>query len=276
MKMLLKPLVPAVMALALLPSCTRSISWEKLVVDGSLTGTTYCNADNVALTLGVMDGDAYMAPNGRRFTGGATPEVASRMIAAQERMAPLKQVIGTASQDLDAHRPESELSNMLADEIMRATAELTGRHVDMGLANFGGIRTSIPKGDILMDDIVSMFPFKNYLAYVSLKGSDLRRLLEDMAGKPQAIAGARMVISGGKVKSIEVGGKPLDDNRIYGLATIDFLLDGGDRIFAARNARELILTDHMIIDVMLPYVKSFAARGESVEYHLDGRVTIED
>ena len=67
-------------------------------------------------------------------------------------------------------------------------------------------------------------------------------------------------------------GVPLE--KVYGVATIDFLLDGGDGLTIAKNAKELIITDQLIIDVMLPYARSFAEAGKPIEYFTDGRVVV--
>ena len=132
-----------------------------------------------------------------------------------------------------------------------------------------------PQGDILVDDLVSMFPFRNYLSYVALKGSDLQAIFDYMAAtRPQVLGGVKFVLTGHRIDTLLVGGKPIDPNRTYGVATIDFLLDGGDGLTIAKNARELIVSDKTVIDVMMPYVRSLGASGTPLEYKTDGRVVV--
>ena len=83
-----------------------------------------------------------------------------------------------------------------------------------------------------------------------------------------------MVVNGKELDSLLVGGKPVDPEKIYGVATIDFLLDGGDRINVARNAKELIITKTILCDAILPYIKSLTAQGKNIEYFVDDRVVI--
>ena len=71
-------------------------------------------------------------------------------------------------------------------------------------------------------------------------------------------------------------GEPLDDEKVYGVATISFLLDGGDGYSIAKNALRLDIHPQIIIDVMLPYIKSLTAAGKNIEYSKDGRVVIID
>ena len=40
----------------------------------------------------------------------------------------------------------------------------------------------------------------------------------------------------------------------------------------AKNAQELIMTDVMVVDSMLPYVMSYKEQGKSIEYFVDDRL----
>ena len=61
---------------------------------------------------------------------------------------------------MEAYFPESALSNWFVDILMAKVEKLSGKKVDIGIANFGGIRVDMPQGDIILDDMLSMFPFK--------------------------------------------------------------------------------------------------------------------
>ena len=121
-----------------------------------------------------------------------------------------------------------------------------------------------------------MFPFKNNLCYLELEGRDIRVILEQMASKGwQVIGGVRCTATkDGRLLGAEIDGEPLDDDRVYGVATISFLLDGGDGYAIAKNARTLEILEPYILDVMLPYVKKLTAEGRFIEYKADGRVKI--
>ncbi len=251
------------------------MEWEHFVMDGHRTGVTVASADNVREAMGESDGVRYTAPNGTVFEGGSTPAVAKLLIDVQPRFTHLKQVLAYAPEALERRKPESPLYDWLADQLLADVARLTGHRCDVSIANFGGVRADIPAGNVLADDLVSMFPFRNYLCYVALSGSDLLRIFEQLAAHPQIIGGARMVVKDGKIKHLEVGGRPIDRNKTYGLATIDFLLDGGDGLRLARNARELIVTETRVVDAMLPAVKAYGDAGRPFTYSCDGRFIIE-
>ena len=158
---------------------------------------------------------------------------------------------------------------------MRAVEDSIGLKVDIGFANKGGVRVDMPAGPVMVDDIMSMFPFRNHLYYVALRGRDVRVILEQMAGTTwQIVGGCRAVVKDGMLAQATVGGEPLDDERLYGIATIDFLLDGGDGFHIEKNAEKKIMCNGYIIDTMLSYVKELTAKGKPIEYECDGRIKI--
>lgn len=271
-------LVFAVAAALLICGCGSrhaSFSWNRIPADGSRTGVTAPTAENVPEALGTFDGTKYCAPSGKVYSEGATPAAAKLLIDAQPDMARLKEVIATSARVMSKHRPESALSNFAVDVVMRRTESETGKKVDVGILNFGGIRCALPEGPVILDDIVSMFPFKNNLVYLSVPGSELRKVFEGMADtRVEVIGGARLVIKNRKLVSAEVGGKPLSDSKTYGLATIDFLLDGGDHLSLAKNSREMLITDVKVMDAIEPAIRAYGERGEVFDYQEDGRVVI--
>ena len=254
---------------------TLVLQWKHEKVDGHRTGVTAPSADNVKTAIGTVEKGVYTAPNGRRFKKGATPAVAQLMLDAQPAMASVKEVIGYSEKEMLRYRPQCELSNWFTDFLRHKTAELTERKVDVAIYNFGGIRTDMPQGPITVDDIMSMFPFRNSLCYVALKGADLRAIFEYLAQtQMQAVSGVQLVIRDHKLESVKVGGEPLDDKKTYGVATINFLLTGGDGLFIAKNALELIDSGVYVKDAIIPYIQRLTRESTAIEGKLDDRVVI--
>lgn len=252
----------------------QQFNWETVPMDGHMVGASVPSADNVKESLGEVLLGVYTAPNGREYTG-TVAKVAKILIDAQPSMAFVKEKVGYAPHDMIKHSPECELSNMVVDFMMRCVEDSTGIKVDAGLLNFGGLRTNIHAGDVVLDTFLSMLPFKNYVYVVKLKGADLRALFEAFAEvKIQIVGGVRLVYKDHRLVSAEIGGEELDDEKIYNLATVDFLLNGGDHISAARNAVDLIETGILLRDSVLPYVRSLYAQGKNLEYVVDGRITV--
>lgn len=265
-------------AALVLSSCSYSFKWEKFRIDGHRTGVTVPNAVNVKEALGVVEDGVYKAPIGKEFKGGATAAVAALLIDVQPAMARLKEVVAFAPEAMPKGRPESPLGNFIVDRVYEDVSALVapdGRKVDIAITNMGGIRVDIAAGDVLLDDIVSMLPFRNYLCYVQIPGSELRKAFEHMAENGvQCISHARMSVKDRQLVSAEVDGAPLDDERLYGVATIDFLLDGGDGFKLARGAQDYYISEIKIGDAILADIRSLTAEGKPLAYKTDGRVSI--
>ena len=257
----------------------QEYSWEAVEMDGSMTGCVSPSKDNVSEALGTFKGGRYIAPDGKVYKRNSIVAKTARVVmAAQPEMARVKDVIGYSTRAMSATYPESALSNWFIDILIRKTEQLSGKKVHIGITNFGGIRVDMPQGDIILDDMLSMFPFKNYLAYVEHTGKQIRTILEGMAAdRFQVLGGVKVVADGGKLVSVEIDGEPLDDEKVYGMATISFLLIGGDGLSLEENALSVtVYEDVPIIDAVLEHVNAETAAGRPIEYTVDGRVTVKD
>lgn len=277
-----KVIAAAFAALLLFPGalCAQvSFEWEQVPMDGHRAGVTIPNVENVSEAIGTFQGKTYVAPNGKRYRRGSTPEVARLLLDAQPAMAFVKEYIGYCPEEMQRRGATGSIACMIVDRLMVETEKAVGKKVDLGLINNGGIRVDMPQGDVILDDILSMLPFKNYAAYVSMKGSDLKTFIEGIASKGlymQPMGGVQLEIRDGKLVKCLVGGEPIRPDRIYGFATVDFLLAGGDGISVAKNAQEVIITDVLLRDTLLPYLRELTAQGKPIEYPYDGRIVVEN
>lgn len=256
----------------------QEITWKQHPVDGHRTGVTQGTADKTTESMGeVKKFRKYKAPNGESHKKRtATRRVAKVLLDAQDVMAPVKEVIGHSKKSMTKQRPECELTNWFIDILMAKTEEITGKHVDIGFSNFGGVRTDMPEGDILKDDIMSMFPFKsNTLYYFTIKGESILEILNNMAYRSgEIIGGMKVIFKDRKLESATIGGEPIDPEKIYGAATINFLMEGKGWFRFGKYEIEGIDTEIPILDMMLEYVENQTKQGKEIEYHRDGRITI--
>lgn len=191
-------------------------------------------------------------------------------------MEPFQEIIGYTDEVYQSRSPESPLSNFAADAIRACAAEMTGHDIDVALTNFGGIRSSLPKGAVRVYDIYSIFPFNNDIVCFDIKGSDLRAIFERMAasGRMQAWSNVKVVIREKKIVRLEVAGKPLDDGKLYRMASINFLMDGGDSLSLSKVAQNVWESDVYLRDAFVGYIKKKTAAGEKLVMSSDGRVQI--
>ena len=116
------------------------------------------------------------------------------------------------------------------------------------------------------------------MCYAKVRGRNLQRLLEQLAKTQafQAVSGCKVKVKAHELAEAEVGGEPIDPNRLYNVTTIDFLLSGGDGIAIGALAEDVVLTPVLIRDVVLDYLKSLEAEGKIIDVQKDGRVIMED
>ena len=237
-------------------------------MNGSRTGCTATTPENVVEALGVINADGtYISPSGNVYSAeSSTAKVASAVIAAQPKMSSVKKVIAHSEENMHNTGKESRLSNWFVEIIMDKVASQAGKKVDVGICNMGGIRASMPKGDVMLDDIKSMFPFKNYIVYLELPGSELKAVFSKMAAtRFEAVAGVQLVVENKQIVSAKIGGEDIVDDKLYGVATISFLLRGGDGYAFAEHASNLQEFEILIVDAVLEHVYALTAEGKSIK-----------
>ena len=194
------------------------------------------------------------------------------------QVAPLQEIIGYSEDEYSKQRPESGLSNFAADVIAAIAEKETGMKIDVALTNFGGIRTSLPKGAVRVYDIFSIFPFDNSIVVFDIKGSDLKRFLEKMVSRHrvEALSGVEIVIDDRTPLKLDVAGAPIDESKDYKFATINFLMDGGDGVVLSDVAFNRVDTGIWIRDAIVDYLREKMNRGEKIVLNPDGRVKYVD
>ena len=127
-----------------------------------------------------------------------------------------------------------------------------------------------------MYDLLSIFPFNNYLTILNVEGSAIKRMFEKMArrNKVEALSGVRMKIDGDRLVECTVGGKKIDPNAIYKVATIDFLVTGGDGVDWGDGILMRGDTPILLKDVIASEMKAKMAAGETLDLKRDGRIVI--
>ena len=249
-------------------SCAQIYKWESVSMNGSRTGCVATTTDNVVEALGVIEADGtYKSPSGNVYAAeSATAKVASAVIAVQPKMSAVKQVIAYSEENMHNTLKESRLSNWFVEIMMEKVSEKAGKKVDVGICNMGGIRASMPKGDVILDDIKSMFPFRNYIVYLELPGSELKAVFARMAAtRFEAVAGVQLEVENRQIVSAKIGGEDIVDDKLYGVATISFLLRGGDGYTLAEHASNLQEIDMLIVDAVLEHVAALTAEGKSIK-----------
>jgi 5'-nucleotidase/UDP-sugar diphosphatase len=186
------------------------------------------------------------------------PEVAAAVTGFERLLNSEMDVsLGTTAVELDSRVAtvrghEAAIGNLIADA-MRARG-----HADVAIMNGGGIRAGkvYPAGSpVTRRDVLAELPFGNHLIVVAVKGSDLRAAIENGLSRLPAIAGRFPQVSGMRVEydvqrppgsrvvSMQVGGAPLDPERMYKVATNDFMARGSDGYAALAHNKPAVPPD---------------------------------
>lgn len=171
----------------------------------------------------------------------ADPEVSKLLAPYAEEMKPFQKVIGSTAVPLDAQEDtvrqrESNFGDWLAD-VARAAM-----HTEVALINGGSVRDDrvVPPGPLTLADLYTLLPFDNRLVAVRVTGAQLLAALENgvslvgqKAGRFPEVSGMRFRYDpsrpmGKRILGVWVGGKPLRSDRVYSLATTDFVVERGE------------------------------------------------
>lgn len=189
-----------------------------------------------------------------------------------------KPVVGEAATTLKAYLPESPLMNFAADALMAMAQRYSGEKVDIALTNIGGLRSDLNAGTITFGDVYNVFNFDNRLTLLTLNGEQLMQLCNEIAAAGgQAISGMKMTITKErKLVDATVGGKAIEPQATYRIATLDYLAQGNDKLTTLAMGSDVDMTKHLLRDLMVEYIKELAGRGEKVDAECDGRITIKE
>ena len=173
-------------------------------------------------------------------------------------------------------RAETNLGDLCTD----AYRFMTG--ADIALLGGGGIRVSIPAGDVTMKNMYEVFPFGNEICVVQATGQQILDALEWGAAAVPGENGGFMQVSGlsyeihtyidstctkdvngmftgvageRRVKNVKVNGTPIDPDALYKVAGNDYwLLNGGDGQTAFKGAERVDAGGLLDVQLLVDYL----------------------
>lgn len=144
-------------------------------------------------------------------------------------------ILGQAADDFVPQRDDLAHYNLVAD----AVRETYGTEIE--LENTGGVRAPLVKGKITQADLADMDPFENTVVTFEITGRQLKEVL--LKTRP-AVSGLRYRIDRGRLAEVTVGGKPVEDDRVYTGATnsyfLGFALKGIESVNTGKLRREVV------------------------------------
>ncbi len=190
----------------------------------------------------------------------------------------MNEVIGKCPVTLLTEAPQSPLSNFLTDLLLKKgpaySEDPQFDKCDLSMLNFGGIRSHLAAGDVTIGQIYAISPFDNYLVFIEIKGSELRKALERFtpATSDAPLSGAQITYHKGKVVDIRVQGEPLRDDQVYKLVTLNFISEGGDKLLSDIRYERVVYTPVIFRNFLIREIRELSALVTAV---IDDRVIIQ-
>lgn len=173
--------------------------------------------------------------------------------------------VGTAAVALDS-RSERQI-NWMAD-FVRDMGETVAPGVDFAIMNKGGLRTDIPKGPVTEGQIIQMMPFNNRIRVIDILGSDLRQPFDQMARTGGNGVSEEVDVTydprAKKAVTITVDGQPLQPDKTYRVATIDYLANGGDYMQGLTRGTTVAEIEQPIYKVLTQYLETGPGLGKKI------------
>ena len=195
--------------------------------------------------------------------------------------ADMNRVISVCEADMVKNKPESALTNLLADLLLEeGKVEAINRKLNLkpevSYFNYGGIRTGLNKGNITVGKVFEIMPFENEMVFVQLTGSQLKLFFDGVAKRNgDSVGGVRFKISGDEATQIIISGQPLDTEKKYWLVTNDYVANGGDENDVLRQRSDYIVPGMKIRDAIIRNFEAKQKAGETIKEKTDGRISHE-
>ena len=168
----------------------------------------------------------------------------------------------------------STLSNMFADATFEMSnerfKEISGNNIDIVLLNNGGIRSSISKGNISVKTAFELMPFENSIVVLELSGKSINKMIDYLrvVKLQHPLKGLEIELNNDySLNNANINGKKINKNKNYYVATTDYLLDGGDKMYFLGETTKTIDINYKMRDVLIDYFK----KNDTIKLATDNR-----
>lgn len=180
--------------------------------------------------------------------------------------------------------PEGLLGNLVADLTLNKARDYRirtdsvldpehSREIDFCLLNNGGLRASLPKGEITRGNIFEVMPFGNEVVVVTLSGDKTKELFDFIAqGGGSPISGVKMGIKNHIPVNIMINEEPFDIKKNYRIATSDYLAGRGGGWDFFSDPIKIDFLKYKIRDAIIDYLIEENQQDHKLKARLDRRI----
>ncbi|MDO5676692.1 MAG: bifunctional UDP-sugar hydrolase/5'-nucleotidase [Propionibacteriaceae bacterium] len=222
-------------------SYASALSKIELAVDTKTKAV--CKAEGFNDELVAVNADNAVVKEISKLVDAAKAE-ADRV--GQQVIGQAEAAISTPTGNADKRDTESPMTNMVAQMFFEIVGKGNADNF-IGIQNPGGTRSSFDKGDITYKEAATTLPFANSLFTTQLTGAQVKQVLEEQWQRKdgKALTEGRTFLQVGlsnnvtytydaskpmdqRITSVTVNGKPIDNAKLYTMASGSFLISGGD------------------------------------------------
>ena len=158
----------------------------------------------------------------------------------------------------------STLSNMFADATYEMSNpvfnKMSGKNIDIVLLNNGGIRSIISKGNISEKTAFELMPFENSIVVLELNGLSIIKMIDYLrkVKLQHPISGLQITLNNDySVNEVKINGVSIENEKKYYVATTDYLLEGGDKMYFLAETTKTTDINYKMRDILIDYFKRY-------------------
>lgn len=234
------------------------------------------------------DGNVTSATGDTILLDASVPEDEEIKARVAELAGPIEElkakVVAEATADIDGSREtcrsvECPMGNLIADAMLDRVKD---QGIEIAIQNGGGVRASIPAGQVTMGDVLTVLPFQNTLSTFFVSGATIVEALENGASQMEEVAGRFAQVAGmsytvdpsaevgSRISDVMVGDAPIDLEKTYGVVSNNYVRNGGDGYKMFLDAENVYDFGPDLADVTAEYMMEHAP----YEPYTDGRITV--
>lgn len=254
------------------PGLPSTLDWRIPNADGrgvlvTQTGKQGKNVGQITVNLDDLSSDYRLISVDSRLDNRLDPRVLEIIEPYRHGVDSLMQVpVGRSPIELP--QTSVELLNWATDAVYDR-ASLLSPDIDFAILNKGGLRRGLPKGVFTKGQIMTMLPFANRIVVIDILGADLMPAFKQMAevGGNGLSEHARVTfvpdsadMRNARIASVTIGGQPLDPERVYRVATIDYVANGGDYMPSLKEHVTIARSTQVLYADILDYLNSLKGK----------------
>ncbi|MGB3592427.1 MAG: 5'-nucleotidase [Nonlabens sp.] len=268
----------------------NQIEFMKFIENAALKNYAFAKAISLSLLIALLTGSCKSSPAYLEEVAASQIAIDSTQNGIQEiehYIAPFKEKLDATMDEPLSYNPvamhkndyrfNTPIGNMMAAIIRIQGSPIiksrTGEDIDAVLLNHGGIRAPMPAGPVTMRTAYEVMPFENEIVVARLTGDQINQMINYLVEgqKAHPFDGLELHLKAdGSLKQALINGKGVDKEKIYRVATNDYLYNGGDNMSFFEGSK-LTRLDYKIRNAMIDFFK----KTDTLKFKQDTRFTID-